>query len=229
MLLIRMHNLENLCKTWELTVFFCCLKARCIITREWGRLPSLPRPLSTGTVNYKLPIRRKCVELYRRQSLDSRLETWVDSVLVWDSSSSSSLSFFLVWSGLCSGLVWCWDWGLVRRVSCCMHFFYGSETKAERVKLQLGCPLLLLLLLLLLPLLPKRTSAKSYRAVSKKKEKKKRQNCVYLFACCRCWRRSRSQRRRFSCRRNWNESANSSCFWFSNTDTYICTYTDSKS
>lgn len=143
--------------------------------REWGRLPSLPRPLSTGTVNYKLPIRRKCVELYRRQSLDSRLETWVDSVLVWDSSSSSSsLSFFLVWSGLCSGLVWCWGWGLVRRVSCCMHFFYGSETKAERVKLQLGCPLLLLLLLLLLPLLPKRTSAKSYRAVSKKEKKKKK-------------------------------------------------------
>lgn len=57
-----------------------------------------------------------------------------------------------------------------------MQFFYGSETKAERVKLQLGCPLLLLLLLLLF----KRTSAKSYRAVSKKKKKKKYARIVFI-------------------------------------------------
>lgn len=58
------------------------------------------------TVNYKLPIRRKCVELYRRQSLDSRLEIGdLSSATVWASLFSPLMSLSLLLSFGSTGLL----------------------------------------------------------------------------------------------------------------------------
>lgn len=174
MLIIRMHNLENLYRirvNWELTVFFVVVWKP--VASSWGSggvyhlYPAHSRLVLLITNYPSVENVLNCIE-GNHSTRDWRLEStrsWFGTLLLH--------LFLFFWFGLCSGLVW--GWGLVRRVSCCMHFFYGSETKAERVKLQLGCPLLLLLLLLL----PKRTSAKSYRAVSKKKKK----NARIVFIC----------------------------------------------
>lgn len=109
---------------------------------------------------------------------------------------------------------------------------FSMEVKQKRsVKLQLGCPLLLFGAFSAFALLPKRTSAKSYRAVSKKKkiiikkkiQKKKAELCLFVRLLPLSQLTSLlALASTYSCRRNWNESANSSCFWF----TYTHTHTD---